>query len=409
MHGMRMQGAPASRGRARALALIGVLARGVLAIGVLALAGCDGGDGQAGAGAAPPPPEVTVATPLVQKLVEWNEFTGRFEAVEHVEVRARVCGYLATIDFEDGQLVERGPNLFVIDPRPFEIALERARRRSRAAPRRSSSSPSCELQRAPSWSAARPSPRPPTTSGCRSARAPRRASGAAQAAVQQAELNLEFTQHQRADRRPDLRPPGRHRQSGDRHDSLLTTIVSLDPIYFVFDMSEADFLGLPARACRRASCNRRASAERWSMSGSSTRTTGRAQGQMNFVDNQVDRAAGTIRARAVFPNPDLLPHAGPVRPHPAARARAEYEAILIPDEAIVTDQSQQDRHDGERRRHGRAEGDPARPASSWACASSARASTPTTASSSTAWCAPAPACKVTPAAGQDRAPAAGRD
>ncbi len=97
-------------------------------LGVLALAGCDGGgDGKAGAAAAPPPPEVTVAHPRVEKLVEWTEFTGRFEAVQQVEVRARVTGYLATIDFRDGQVVEKGESLFLIDPRPFEAALASAR------------------------------------------------------------------------------------------------------------------------------------------------------------------------------------------------------------------------------------------------------------------------------------------
>src|SRR5918994_3748987 len=93
--------------------------------GALALAGCDdGSSGQAGAAAPALPPEVTVAHPLAQKLVEWTEFTGRFEAVEWVEVRARVSGYLNSVDFRDGQIVESGQLLFMIDPRPFEVALK---------------------------------------------------------------------------------------------------------------------------------------------------------------------------------------------------------------------------------------------------------------------------------------------
>src|SRR5919106_3442279 len=92
-----------------------------------ALSGCDdGADSQAGAAAPPAPPEVTVAHPRAEKLVEWTEFTGRFEAVERVEVRARVSGYLNSVDFRDGQIVEKGEVLFLIDPRPFEVAYRRA-------------------------------------------------------------------------------------------------------------------------------------------------------------------------------------------------------------------------------------------------------------------------------------------
>ena len=97
----------------------GLYALGVA--GALALAGCDGSGGQAEA-TAPSAPEVTVAHPRVQNLVEWTEFTGRFEALQQVDVRARVSGYLATIDFQDGQIVAKGQSLFLIDPRPFEAA-----------------------------------------------------------------------------------------------------------------------------------------------------------------------------------------------------------------------------------------------------------------------------------------------
>ena len=105
--------------RAHALVL------GAIAAAALALAGCEEGSGSS-AGAAAAPPVVTVAHPLAQPLVEWTEFTGRFEAIERVEVRARVSGYLNTVDFRDGQVVEKGQVLFVIDPRPFEVAFERA-------------------------------------------------------------------------------------------------------------------------------------------------------------------------------------------------------------------------------------------------------------------------------------------
>ena len=93
----------------------------------LALAGCDGADPGGGAATAPAPPPVTVASPLVTPITEWYEFTGRFEATESVDVRARVSGYLESVEFTDGEIVERGQTLFVIDPRPFEAALEEAR------------------------------------------------------------------------------------------------------------------------------------------------------------------------------------------------------------------------------------------------------------------------------------------
>ncbi|HVI38020.1 MAG TPA: biotin/lipoyl-binding protein, partial [Gaiellales bacterium] len=95
---------------------------------MLLLAGCDEAEeGSAQAKAAPPPPEVTVAKPLVQKLTEWDEFTGRFEAVQQVEIRARVAGYLQEIRFQDGQHVEAGQILFIIDPRPYQAAVDRAK------------------------------------------------------------------------------------------------------------------------------------------------------------------------------------------------------------------------------------------------------------------------------------------
>jgi RND family efflux transporter MFP subunit len=101
--------------------------RALVVAGAIALAGCDNGaEGQAGAAPPPAPPEVTVAHPRAERLVEWTEFTGRFEAIERVEVRARVSGYLNAVDFRDGQIVEKGEVLFLIDPRPFEVAFQRA-------------------------------------------------------------------------------------------------------------------------------------------------------------------------------------------------------------------------------------------------------------------------------------------
>jgi RND family efflux transporter MFP subunit len=304
--------------------------------GGLALAGCGDSNGEGGATAALPPPEVTVAKPRVQKLVEWTEFTGRFEAVDWVDLRARVSGYVATIDFEDGQVVEKGESLFLIDPRPFEAALARARADLASAQAQVELAKLqfdrvAKLVGSPAFAQTNYDQR------LQERQAAEASVGAAQAAVEQARLNLEYTQISApisgriSDRRADI---------GNlvTESTLLTTIVSQSPIYFVFDMSEADFLAyqravlageLPSTRDHSTLVNvKLVDEEDWNR-----------QGRMNFVDNVVDQAAGTVRARAEFLNPDYL-----IQPGQFGTIRIpgspEYPAILIPDEAIVTDQAQ---------------------------------------------------------------------
>lgn len=306
----------------------------VLAMAILAA--CDDApDGSAAANQAPPPAPVTVAKPLVQELVEWDEFTGRFEAVEQIQVQARVSGYLQSVHFEDGQIVEAGQLLFVIDPRPFEAALARAE---------------ADVQRAESeLELARlelgRTERLVTTSAAARAtldqrQAERSATEAAlqsaQAARRQAELDLSFTRITAAvrgrvsDRRVDI---------GNLVNSstLMTTIVALDPIYFVFDMSEQDFL-----AYQRAVLENRLPSTR----DAGTKVTLKLmddtgwpyEGSMNFVDNVVDMSTGTVRARAIVPNAD-----GFITPGQFGTLRLPgsnpYPAILVPDAAIVADQA----------------------------------------------------------------------
>jgi RND family efflux transporter MFP subunit len=311
----------------------------VVFAGALALAGCDDGpSGEAGAVAPATPPEVTVAHPRAQSLVEWTEFTGRFEAVEWVEVQARVSGYLSSVDFQDGQLVERGQLLFVIDPRPFEVALKEAQADLGSADAQAKLA-ELEFQRIADLAEAE-SPafsRQSYDQRMQEKRAADATLAAAEAAVAQARLDLEYTRiyapvsGRVSDRRVDL---------GNlvTEQTLLTTIASLNPIYFNFDMSEADFLAyqravisgeLPSTRDRATLVNvKLVDEEDWSR-----------QGRMNFVDNVVDRGSGTVRARAEFLNPDLL-----IAPGQFGTIRIpgspEYEAILIPDEAIVTDQAQ---------------------------------------------------------------------
>jgi len=310
------------------------LALGLL--GALALAGCDGAEDGGKAAAALPPPEVTVAHPRVQKLVEWTEFTGRFEAVQQVDVRARVQGYLATIDFQDGQVVENGQSLFLIDPRPFEAALARARA-DLASAQAQVELAKLQFERVAKLIGSPAFAQTNYDQRLQERRAAEASLAAAQAAVEQADLNLGYTQISApiagriSDRRADI---------GNlvTESTLLTTIVSRSPIYFVFDMSEADFLGyqravlagdLPSTRERSTLVNvKLVDEEDW-----------HRQGEMNFVDNVVDQSSGTVRARAEFLNPDGL-----IQPGQFGTIRIpgspEYPALLIPDEAIVTDQSQ---------------------------------------------------------------------
>jgi RND family efflux transporter MFP subunit len=303
----------------------------------LGLAACDGGEeGQAQAqqGAAPPP-EVTVASPLVRRLTEWDEFTGRFEPVQEVEIRARVSGYLQEIRFEDGQTVEAGQVLFVIDPRPYQAMVDRMRAQI------AQSQAQLELARLEQGRTERLVSSNATARATLDERnaqllAAEASLAAAQAQLREAELDLGFT---------EVKAPFKGRISDRRADAgnlvneqtMLTTIVQLDPLHLTFDMSEADFLAyqravaegrLPSTRDRETIVHARlVDEEDWSL-----------EGAMNFVDNVVDRGTGTIRGRATFPNPNGL-----ITPGQFGRIRVpgspEYDALLIPDAAVVTDQS----------------------------------------------------------------------
>ena len=218
---------------------------GILMAGLLALQACDGGsDGSAGATAPPAVPEVTVAHPRAQMLVEWTEFTGRFEAVEWVDVRARVSGHLRAVDFRDAQFVEKGQLLFLIDPRPFEVALDRARA-DLASAQAQLDLADLEFTRVANLSNSPAFSRASYDQRVQEKRAAEATLASARAAVADARLDLEYTR---------IHAPVSGRISDRRADvgnlvteeTLLTTIVSQNPIYFTFDTSEADFLALSA-------------------------------------------------------------------------------------------------------------------------------------------------------------------
>jgi RND family efflux transporter MFP subunit len=315
------------------------LAHLAIALLTLGLAACDGGGGDGGQAraqqGAAPPPEVTVANPLVRRLTEWDEFTGRFEPVQQVEIRARVSGYLQEVRFEDGQVVEEGQVLFVIDPRPYQAMVDRMRAQI------AQSQAQLQLARLEQGRTER---LVSTNATARATLDDRNAQllaaeaslAAAQAQLREAELDLGFT---------EVKAPFRGRISDRRADvgnlvneqTMLTTVVQLDPLYLTFDMSEADFLAyqravaegrLPSTRDRETIVHAHlVDEEDWTL-----------EGAMNFVDNVVDRGSGTIRGRATFPNPSGL-----ITPGQFGRIRVpgspEYDALLIPDAAIITDQS----------------------------------------------------------------------
>ena len=298
------------------------------------LAGCD--DRKAPQAGAPP---VTVANPTARRITEWDDYTGRFQATEYVELRARVNGYLESINFTDGQIVKKGDLLFVIDPRPYQAtadsataALAQAQARLELANR--------EQVRAASLAKTQNGSIESLDKAVQEQRGATGAVEAAQAELRRAQLDLEFT-HITA---PVTGRIGRHQVSignliggGEANSTLLTTIVSLDPIYFYFDADQNSYLKYQRLdlAGQRPSSRDVPNPVRLALNDEKDFPH---QGHMDFVDNQIDFSTGTIRGRAIFDNADLI-----FTPGMFARIQLlgepEHDAILLPDEAIGTDQA----------------------------------------------------------------------
>jgi membrane fusion protein, multidrug efflux system len=299
------------------------------------LVGCDG---KPAASSPPPPPAVTVSRPLQKTITEWDEYTGRFIAVETVEVRARVSGFIDSIHFKDGQIVKQGDLLFVIDPRPYRIAVEQAKAEVERARSRLQIATLDVERAAPLVRSQTVTEREFDTR--RSTQ--REAAGAVaslEAALKQAELNLEWTEVRApisgriSDKRVDA---GNLITGGANGATPLTVIVSLDPIHFVFDGSEADFLHYLRLAASGARPLSRDVQNPVSVR-LADETEYKHHGRMNFVDNTLNPKTGTIRGRAVFDNKDGL-----LTPGFFGRLRlfgGEHEALLMPDNAIMSDQS----------------------------------------------------------------------
>jgi membrane fusion protein, multidrug efflux system len=314
--------------------LLASLRAGLSAVAVVAIAAvltaCS--NSQAEAPSPPPPPEVDAAQVVTKSVRPWDEFTGRIAAIGAVDIRPRVSGYIERIAFKEGDTVKAGDLLFVIDPRPYRATydsamaqLERARASAQLA----------EAQNKRAESLIKTGAISIDTYDTRGAALGQTSADvhAAEAALATAKLNLDFT---------EVRAPIAGRVSRalltlgnlvQADQTVLTSVVSQDPVYVYFQPDEQSFL----RYCELARRGERANSDNPVRVGLASETGFPHSGTVNFVNNQVDAATGTINVRATVPNPD-----GVFVPGLYARVqlegRAEYMAMLIDDKAVMTDQ-----------------------------------------------------------------------
>jgi len=311
--------------------------RTLILIALFALTAVAGCRGEAASESMPPPPEVSVATVVVKEVRPWDEFTGHIEAVETVELRPRVSGYIDRVNYVEGGEVRKGDVLFVIDQRTYRAELARAeaelaRARTQAELARSEVVRAKKLAEARAISTEELDQRNSALAQAESN------IHAAQSAVDVAKLDLEFTEV----RAPISGRAGRalvtsgNLVSTQPNATLLTTIVSLDPVYVYFEGDERSYLRYNAmsRNGERASSRDVRNPVRVGLAGD---TGYPYEGEMDFMDNQVNPDTGTIRARAVLPNPDRV-----FTPGLFARVQLAgsdtFQAMLIDDKAVLTDQ-----------------------------------------------------------------------
>ena len=305
----------------------------LLAVG---LSGCSEKPPQQAAAAAPP---VTVAQPTKRTVTDWDEFTGRFEAVEEVQVRARVGGFVTSVEFRDGAFVKTGDLLYVIDARPFEAVADQAdgqlsdaRAKAELAKR--------ELDRALTLNQTQAVSDSIVDQRRQALQAAKAAEMQAAGALKAAHLNIEFTHvvapiGGRVSRH--LVSVGNLVQGSEGSSTLLTSIVSLDPIYIYFDMDEATYLKNNRLYFegKRPSSRENPNPVQVSLTGE---TKPSHDGKVDFLDNRLDVSTGTLRGRAVIPNKDFS-----ILPGQFGRVRligsSPYDALLLPDTAIASDQS----------------------------------------------------------------------
>jgi RND family efflux transporter MFP subunit len=291
----------------------------------LLLSGCSG-EGESAP--APPAPQVTVATPLVQTVVDWDDYVGRFEAVQSVEVKPRVTGYLQGVNFRDGQFVRAGQTLFTVDARPAQAALDQTQAQLARA-QATLVNARTELARSRTLAASRAASQEEVEARQAAVRAGVADVNAARAAVRAQQLTVGFTRvvapisGRVSERQVDVG------NSVTADQTVLTRIVSTNPIHFTFQGSEALLL----KYQRQNAGATNGTAVRVRLQDEATYSHA---GTLDFVDPVLEAGAGTVRARAVIQNPD-----GFLRPgmfgHMRLAGSQPYRAMLIPDTAVVTD------------------------------------------------------------------------
>jgi len=286
-----------------------------------------------------PAPQVTVSAPLQREVDTRVGFLGQFSAIDRVELRAQVGGTLTEIHFKDGQVVHKGDLLFVIDPRPYEIKLEQAKAALQTAAARVELA-NAQLTRAQSLRRNEFATQETVDQRTSDQDSTKAAVEDAKARIRDAELDLEYCRV----RAPFTGRIGARQISigslvaGSRAatspTTLLATLVSLDPLYLDFDMSESDFLTFSRERARVGG----PLANKVVIGLSDESSFGR-EGTLDFIDNALDRSSGTIHARATVPNPDLF-----LAPGQFARLRVAIApptpVYLLPDAAVMLDQSQ---------------------------------------------------------------------
>ena len=284
----------------------------------------------------PPPPTVIVSKPLQKQIVDWDDFVGRFEAINSVDVRPRVSGYLQSIGFIDGQIVHQGQVLFIIDPRPYQAALDQAKGQEAHAAAALANA-KIELARAERLLAAKAIAEQEYETRLAAEQTANADEIAAKANVATAALNLGFT-HVTAPlsgRVSDRRVAPGNLVTADT--TILTNITDLNPIRFSFYAAESLYLKYQRQALAGTRKSSRAFANPVEIR-LQDQPNFAIHGRMDFVDNTLDPNSGTIRGRAVVDNPNYILTPG-LFGHVRLLGSGSYTALLVPDEAITTQQS----------------------------------------------------------------------
>lgn len=308
--------------RSRHFATVSVLAT------ALVVGACSAPQAQEHGG--PPPPQVEVAVPLSSQVADWNGYTGRFESVERVDVRARVSGYVKSVAFEDGARVKAGDLLFTLDDRPFRATLAQAEAQLAQA-RAQLGQAQSDLERSEKLAESGAVSVEELERNRTSLASAQASVAAAEAGVEAARLDLSFTRVTAPiDGRVSARnvDPGNLVAGGNSAGDILTTIVRDEELYFTFNVSEADYL----RYMRAEQSEGAVKAEaRLQDEAAFTRP-----GEVIFADNRMGDTTGSIRVRALVENEDGL-----IRPGMTGEVRingsAPYAALMVPQTAVQTD------------------------------------------------------------------------